>query len=122
MARVVGIGGIFFKSPDPAVLKRWYIDNLGAPETADPGIMFPVSERLPQRYTVLGPFDEESTYFEPSTRDFMLNLVVDDLPGVLARVSAAGGIVVGGIKEYEFGRFDWFLDPDGNKVELWEPA
>lgn len=120
MAKVIGIGGVFFKSQDPDALKTWYIENLGAPQTQDPGISFPNAALSDDGFTVLSPFKSDTAYFDPSTKPFMLNLVVDDLEGVLARVADAGGTIVGEIEEYDFGRFGWFLDPDDNKVELWQ--
>lgn len=121
MARVIGLGGVFFKSKDPDALKQWYIDHLGAPATEDPGISFPIADHPADGYAVFSPFKAESEYFQPSTRDFMFNLIVDDLEGVLKRVSDGGGEIVGEMEEYDFGKFGWFLDPDGNKVELWQP-
>lgn len=121
MARVIGLGGVFFKSKDPDALKQWYIDHLGAPATEDPGIAFPIADHPADGYAVFSPFKAETEYFQPSTRDFMFNLIVDDLEGVLKRVSDGGGTIVGEMEEYDFGKFGWFLDPDGNKVELWQP-
>lgn len=121
MARVIGMGGVFFKSKDPDALKQWYIDHLGAPATADPGISFPIADYPADGYAVFSPFKAETEYFQPSTRDYMFNLIVDDLVGVLKRVSDGGGTIVGEMEEYKFGKFGWILDPDGNKVELWQP-
>lgn len=121
MARVIGLGGVFFKSRDPDALKKWYIEHLGAPETEDPGISFPIVDHPDDGYTVFAPFKSETDYFQPSTRDFMINLVVDDLEGVLKRVADGGGTLIGEPKDYDFGKFGWILDPEGNKVELWQP-
>lgn len=121
MGRILGLGGVFFKAKDPAALKQWYIDHLGAPATEDPGISFPNSDQTADGYTVLGPFKADTRYFDPSTREFMINLVVDDVDDVLARAKAAGASIVGDIEDYEYGRFGWFIDPDGNKIELWQP-
>ena len=71
--------------------------------------------------TVWSPFHRETKYFEPSTQRFMFNLIVDDLGGALSQVQTGGANLVGEIEEYDYGRFGWFLDPEGNKVELWEP-
>ena len=123
MAKVIGLGGVFFKSQDPAAIKKWYIDHLGLPEAEDPddpGISFKNSAQPASGFSVWGPFKADTQYFDPATREFMINLVVDDLDGVLQQVEKGGGTIVGDIEEYDFGRFGWFMDPDGNKVELWQ--
>lgn len=120
MARVLGVGGVFFRARDPKGLGEWYRRWLGVPygeygAELDPGDM-PAGG-----YTVWCPFPESTTYFDPAERQFMVNLVVDDLDGALAQVEEGGAERVGGIEEEEYGRFGWFLDPEGNKVELWQP-
>lgn len=120
MARVLGIGGVFFKSPEPARLRAWYAQWLGIPES-EFGAVFPPADMPPRGYQVWSPFDVATRYFSPGTRDFMFNLIVDDLDGALAQVRASGVAVMDAIEESEFGRFGWFVDPDGNKVELWQP-
>ena len=77
---------------------------------------------MPEKgYTAWAPFKASTNYFAPSTREFMINLVVDDLDMALANVAAGGAEVVPEKEEHDFGRFGWFVDPDGNRVELWEP-
>ncbi len=76
----------------------------------------------PAGLTVWAPFKHDTDYFDPSPKEFMFNLVVDDLNGALAQVQEGGAERAGEIEEYEYGRFGWFMDPEGNKVELWEPA
>ena len=120
MAKVLGVGGVFFRSPDPARLRTWYAQWLGIPDRGF-GMNFPPSSIPPGGYTVWSPFAADTKYFDPPGREFMVNLMVDDLDGALAQVGQGGGQVVGGIEESEYGRFGWFLDPDGNKVELWQP-
>ena len=71
--------------------------------------------------TVWSPFKKDTDYFNPSTREFMINFMVDDLDGALAQVSEGGAEVVGDIMDESYGRFGWFIDPEGNKIELWEP-
>jgi predicted enzyme related to lactoylglutathione lyase len=73
-------------------------------------------------FTVWSVFPRQTDYFSPSRRAFMVNFVVDDLDGALAQVRRGRGRVVGEVQEYPYGRFGWFLDPDGNKVELWQPS
>ena len=121
MARVIGVGGVFFKSPDPDALRDWYVKHLGFPAQEGPGVMFRNETQASDGYLVWGPFKGDTTYFDPSDKAYMFNLVVDDLDGALQQVSEAGAEIVGKIEEYDFGRFGWFIDPDGNKVEFWEP-
>jgi len=121
MGKVIGLGGVFFKAADPAALKKWYVDNLGVPDSPDPGISFPNSEQPGDSYAVLAPFKADTDYFDPSKREFMINLVVDNVEGVLERAAAGGATVVGEVEAHEYGRFGWFVDPDGNKIELWQP-
>jgi len=117
MARVLGVGGVFFKAADPAALGEWYGRVLGM-EVQDWGAMFPYPDR---GYTVWSPFAADSGYFDPSPHAFMVNLVVDDLDGVLARAMTAGVEPLGRDDGDENGKFAWLLDPAGVKVELWEP-
>jgi predicted enzyme related to lactoylglutathione lyase len=122
MARALGIGGIFFKSPDPQALLAWYQRHLGLPGESDQYVAFEPAAMPPGASTTFCPFKADTTYFAPSTRDFMFNLVVDDLDGALAQVQAGGAALVGEVEAYGYGRFGRFIDPDGNKVELWQPA
>ena len=122
MAKVLGIGGIFFKSEDPQALMAWYQAALGLPaESADYASFSPAT--MPAgASTTFSPFKSSTDYFAPSRRDYMFNLVVDDLDGALGQVAAAGAELLGEVESYEYGRFGRFMDPDGNKVELWEPS
>ena len=121
MAQVLGIGGFFFKSADPESLGSWYAKWLGLPVQPPYGATFRPDSMPPGGRTVWAPFDRQTTYFEPADQAYMVNLVVDDLDGALAQVAKGGGRIVGDIEDLEYGRFGWFLDPEGNKVELWEP-
>jgi predicted enzyme related to lactoylglutathione lyase len=122
MAKAIGVGGVFFKTEDPQGLAAWYRDWLGLPIDETYGGASFKPETMPAGgYTVWAPFQASTNYFEPSTRPYMLNLVVDDLNGALAQVREGGAEVIGEIEDYDYGRFGWFMDPDGNKVELWEP-
>ena len=122
MARILGVGGIFFKSPDPVALCNWYADTLGLQlgEGFNGAVLDP-SNMPPKGHTVWSPFKESTTYFEPSAQRFMFNFIVDDLVEALAQVRAAGAETHGQPERSEFGAFGWFTDPDGNKVELWQP-
>ena len=122
MAKVLGIGGVFFKSRDPKKLAAWYKTWLGL--EIDPsfgGTIFYPSTLPDKAYTVWPPFKESTTYFDPSTSPFMINLIVDDIPGALGQVETGGATLVGDPEDSEYGTFGWFIDPEGNKVELWQP-
>jgi len=122
MARVLGIGGVFFKCRDPEALKQWYQRWLQVPVSADftGAVLRP--DQIPRGgYTVWGLFAADTTYFLPANREFMVNFIVDDLEGALANVREGGAEVMAEIETSEFGRFGWFVDPEGNKVELWVP-
>ncbi|MEO0369339.1 MAG: VOC family protein [Pseudomonadota bacterium] len=117
MAKVLGVGGVFFKSSDPEALYQWYQQYLGVDKGDGPGIAFP-----PQSNSVIwSVFRQDSQYFAPCRKEFMFNLVVDDLVGVLSKVEEGGGTLIGKVECFDNGRFGWFMDPEGNKVELWEP-
>ena len=125
MAKALGIGGVFFKSPDPAKLQGWYAQYLGIDAQNGEGNSFAIFQlsTMPENgYTVWSTFDSGTTYFAPSSKEFMLNLIVDNLEEALSQVAAGGAQVVGDVQKSEYGGFGWFIDPDGNKVELWQPA
>lgn len=122
MARVTGIGGIFFKAQDPKALAQWYRDNLGLDVQPWGGaaLRWGTPEN-PSGTTAWSLASVDTTRFEPSTAPFMVNYRVDDLAGLLQSLHAKGCKVLGGPDESDFGKFGWVLDPEGNKVELWEP-
>ena len=122
MARVLGVGGVFFKSRDPRALSAWYRDVIGLELEDWGGVVFRPEAMAghPGAATVFSAFEAETTYFEPSTRDFMINLAVDDLDGILASC-AAHGVDVKVLPDEPNGRFAHLLDPDGTKIELWQP-
>jgi predicted enzyme related to lactoylglutathione lyase len=121
MAKVLGVGGVFFKSQNPRGLYEWYAKWLHM-EFEDWGIAYFPKDMPANSQTVWSVFEATSTYFDPSEKGFMFNLIVDDLEEALRQVQEGGARVSGKIEEMEFGRFGWFIDPDGNKVELWEPT
>ena len=121
MARAIGVGGVFFKSKDPKALGDWYQKWLGVPVEHPYGATFEARTMPSKGFTVWAPFKAETTYFEPSDQAYMFNLIVDDLDGALSQVAEGGAKVMEAREEEEFGRFGWFIDPEGNKVELWEP-
>lgn len=121
MAKALGVGGVFFKSPDPEKLYKWYGQWLGFETGAQPGVAFPVQDMPENGFVVWSAFKATTSYFAPSEKEFMFNLVVDDLEGALAQVKEGGAQIIGEIEKYDYGSFGWFIDPDGNKVELWQP-
>lgn len=121
MARVLTLGGVFVRSPDREALAAWYARWLGFEiDESFGGSVFQSSAVPPGGYQLWSPFAADSDYF-PREQAVMLNLIVDDVPGALAQVAEGGAEVVGEIDESEFGVFGWFVDPDGNKIELWQP-
>lgn len=123
MARVLGIGGVFFKAQDPAALSAWYAEWLGLEVERDFGCAVFASDQLPRgTHTVWSPFPRDTDSFEPSTNPYMINLMVDDVDALLERVREGGGVVHGEPRDLQQGRFGWFSDPEGNKVELCQPA
>ncbi|NRR29144.1 VOC family protein [Oxalobacteraceae bacterium] len=122
MAKALGVGGIFFKSKDPKALLAWYQTHLGLPSESSEYVSFTPAALPEGSCTVFSPFKADSAYFSPSKREFMFNLIVDDLDGALAQVKTGGAELVGGTQDFDYGRFGWFIDPDGNKVELWQPS
>ena len=124
MARVTGIGGIFFKARDPRQLANWYAQHLGVPVTEYGAAVFPRDDPADEgreSYAVWALFPPDSEYFAPSAAAFMVNFRVDDLDALLAQLRQAGVAVDERIDESEYGRFGWVMDPEGNRVELWEP-
>lgn len=121
MASVIGVGGIFFKSPNPQKLGEWYTKWLNVPVEAPYGASLKPSTIPAGGLTVWAPFKADTDYFSPSKKEFMFNLIVDDLEQALAQVKEGGAEIIGEIQKEDYGSFGWFVDPDGNKVELWEP-
>lgn len=124
MAKITGIGGVFFKSTgDNKALASWYRDVLGLPlaEWGGAALKWPEDGNEDGGVTAWHVAASDTKWFAPSGSSFMINYRVDDLDGILARVQGAGGQVVGGTESHENGRFAWVMDPEGNKVELWEP-
>jgi catechol 2,3-dioxygenase-like lactoylglutathione lyase family enzyme len=123
MARVIGVGGVFLKTADKERILRFWRDALGIEAQAWGGAVLPARlDPHPDPHAVLAAFASDTSYFEPSKRDVMINLRVDDLDGVLARARAAGATVLDRHEDSEQGRFGYVLDPDGLLIELFEPA
>lgn len=122
--KVLGVGGVFFRSRDPGRLAAWYRDALGLETEAwgsTHGTSFSPEAMPTNAFTVWSTFASNTEYFGDPQQSFMINLVVDDLDMALANVKKAGGEVIPEKEEHDFGRFGWIIDPDGNRVELWEP-
>ena len=123
MKRVTGIGGIFFKSRDPKELREWYRQHLGI-DAGEYGATFQWrDENDPEQIgqTVWSTFPQDTKYFDPSTAPFMINYRVDDLNGLVAALRDEG-VTVDKVESHEYGSFAWISDPEGNRIELWEPA
>jgi catechol 2,3-dioxygenase-like lactoylglutathione lyase family enzyme len=119
MAKVLGLGGIFFKAQDPDAVRAWYGRVLGFEVLDWGGAVF----RNPGiGSTNWSPFDADTGYFEPSQAAFMINFIVDDLDGLLAKAAAEGAEPTGRQDDEHMGRFAWLIDPAGVKIELWEPS
>ncbi len=119
--RILGIGGIFFKSNDPKKDKAWYEDNLGL-NANDYGVTFEYKNANDdsRQYLQWSPFSENTDYFEPSSNEFMINYVVDDLDAFLVKLADKGIHPVGDIMRESYGNFAHIIDGNGRKIELWE--
>ena len=119
MERVTGMGGVFFRARDPEALGRWYAEQLGV--TSPPG-----RDDVPWWQeagpTVFAPFSADTDYFGSPEQAWMPNFRVRDLDAMLAQLRAAGADVEDKVEDYEYGRFGWVRDPEGNRIELWEPS
>jgi len=125
MKRVTDLGGVFFKSEKPKDLQKWYVKHLGIETDPDGHITFKWLEKdQPNRHghTVWGPFNEDTEYFEPSKTPFMFNFRVENLDALLQELRDEGVTVIEKTIEDANGKFGWVMDPEGNKIELWEPA
>ena len=122
--KVTGIGGIFFRSKDPQAIKEWYGENLGL-AVSDYGSSFEFrNANRPDEINYLqwSPFDEGTDYFDPSGKQFMINYRVQNIEALVNKLRENGVTIVDDIEEYEYGKFVHIMDPEGNKIELWEPV
>jgi predicted enzyme related to lactoylglutathione lyase len=122
MARITGLGGLFFKSRDPAALAAWYRDVLGIATEEWNGSLLRYDAPGAPPHLVWAPFRTDTDYFEPSSREFMVNFAVDDLDAFIAQIAKKGVAVLGRNDDDPAGRFAWLVDPEGTKIELWQPA
>lgn len=123
MKKVTSIGGIFFKCKDPNNMKEWYKTHLGL-NTNQYGAVFEWhqgADSTKKGFTQWSPFKETTKYFEPSTRDFMINYRVENIEALVEELKNNGVNIVDTIQSFDYGKFVHILDPEGNKIELWEP-
>ncbi|NCO55429.1 MAG: VOC family protein [Bacteroidetes bacterium] len=123
MKKVTGIGGIFFKCKDTKKMKEWYKKHLGL-NTDEYGTNFEWwqgADSTKKGFTQWSPFAETTKYFEPSTKDFMINYRVENLEALVKELKKEGVIIADTIESYNYGKFVHIIDIEGNKVELWEP-
>ncbi|WP_333599141.1 VOC family protein [Flavobacterium sp.] len=122
LKRVTGLGGFFFKSEDPKAIRDWYATHLGIPVN-DYGWTFRWKDQDGNdAATQWSPFEANTKYFAPSEKPFMINYRVHDLEALLAALKEEGVTIVGEMESHSYGKFGWILDPEGNKIELWEPT
>jgi D-3-phosphoglycerate dehydrogenase / 2-oxoglutarate reductase len=119
--RVTGIGGIFFKSKDPKALAAWYGKHLGLKTDAYGSSFWWKDAEGNDCMTQWSPFKDDTTYFQPSDKAFMQNFRVENLDTLLEQLKAEGVTIIGEPERFDYGNFGWILDPEGNKIELWEP-
>jgi len=120
MARAVGVGGVFIKSADPKKLSAWYAEHLGIPSQEGGTLAFDGPDSVGMR--VFAHFPESTQYFGDGPQQVMVNFRVDDMDGLLAKLAEAGVRIDSERGEYDYGRFAWIWDPEGNRIELWQPA
>jgi predicted enzyme related to lactoylglutathione lyase len=121
--RVTGIGGIFFKCKDPKATREWYAVHLGL-QTDEYGTNFEwrqAEDGKRKGFTQWGPFPENTTYYEPSHKDFMINYRVENLEWLIEQLRKEHVTIVDKIEVFDYGKCCHIMDPDGNKIELWEP-
>ena len=121
--KVTGIGGIFFKCRDPKKIRDWYETNLGL-NTNEYGAVFEWrqgADTTKKGFTQWSPFTEKTKYFEPSTKDFMINYRVENIEALIEQLKKNGVTIVDTIETVEYGKFVHIMDIEGNKIELWEP-
>lgn len=120
---MTGIGGIFFKTGNPEATRQWYREHLGINSGPYGGTFeWRHADKGSQKgFTAWSPFAADTKYFDPADKEFMINYRVDNLESLLSVLQEEGVQVVGEVEEYEYGKFGWIMDPNGLKIELWEP-
>ncbi len=125
MGKVTGIGGVFIKAKDPKAMAAWYEQHLGIGFGGQSYMSFKwINENNPDvpGSTVFSFFGQGANYFDPSTSPFMINFRVKDIDALIAQLRSDGVAVIGNVESYDYGKFGWCMDPEGNKIELWEPV
>ena len=117
MAKILGLGGVFYTCKDAAAYRKWWADHMNA-DITDWGTM----EWNPDNKgrTMMSPFESDSTYLAPSSERFMINLRVDDVRSLIEKAKNGGAKIIGEVEDTEYGIFGWFIDPEGIKIELWQ--
>ncbi len=125
MKRVTGLGGVFFKSEEPQKLREWYGKHLGLAMEDWGSTFFWIDPNNPeakeQGRTIWSAFEKDTTYFDPSAKPYMFNYRVENLDELLKVLREEGVTVIDKVEEVSYGKFGWIMDPEGNKIELWEP-
>jgi predicted enzyme related to lactoylglutathione lyase len=124
MERVTGLGGLFFKAENPEALYAWYEKHLGLARGSDEAVTFRSrqhDDKEKEGMTVWAIFPKTTQYFNPSRASFMMNFRVADLDALLQALREEGVEIDPHREDYEYGRFAWIMDPEGNRIELWEP-
>jgi lactoylglutathione lyase len=122
MKKVTGLGGVFFKCDNPQEMNEWYAKNLGLP-TSEYGVTFDwrqVDDPSKKGTTAWCTFPQDTKYFNPSTKPFMINYLVEDIAALVDELKKNNVTIIDEIVEYDYGKFVHILDPEGNAIELWE--
>jgi predicted enzyme related to lactoylglutathione lyase len=121
--KVTGIGGIFFKCQDREAMRQWYDKHLGIPTESWGGQFEWRDMDNPNQVcvTAWSPFDRKSDHFSPSDKEYMFNYRVENLEELMSDLKKEGVQIIGEIQTFEYGKFGWIMDPEGRKIELWEP-
>jgi predicted enzyme related to lactoylglutathione lyase len=119
MARAMGVGGVFLRARDPKALSAWYAQHFGIGPADETSIVFDGPSAAGM--TVFAHFPSDTQYFGPGPQQAMINLRVDNLDELLAQLEAAGVTIDPKRENHAYGRFAWIVDPEGNRLELWEP-
>jgi glyoxylase I family protein len=119
MAKAVGVGGVFLKASDPKKLAAWYAEHLGIPSQDGGALGFDGPESMGM--TVFATFPQSTKYFGESSQQVMINFRVDDLDALLEQLAASNVRIDPNREDYDYGRFAWIWDPEGNRIELWQP-
>jgi len=124
MKRVTGLGGAFIKAKDPKAMAEWYEKHLGIPFGEGSYVVFPfkdVDGNISKGFNIVSFFKEDTNYFDPGKNNVMINLRVEDLFALIDQLKKEGVQIAGEPIDEEYGKFGWIIDPEGNKIELWQP-